>query len=416
MSKVDNRILVIDDDPGIRDSFKAILTLPDRGEILSIGDSLFPEEKQTDPFPRKHYDLTTVSRGEEGIKAAKDALEQEKPFDVAFIDMKMPGMDGAETAKHIWKIDPDIKIIIVTAFSEYAPEDIIRVAGRDDVFYLRKPFNPEEIRQFARSLVHQRALERERDRLHETLEAANVRLEAMVADRTHELQTANRRLEELNQDKMTFLRFLSHEMNTPLNWIGAVGIIEQAALSESDRQMLSCVEEGFNRINGLLRAVLAYFEMAGQELELRRKSILIYPWVSDIFEARSQEIQDAGIRVNIRIEPYEIVEADPVYFRELLETVLGNALDYSNPGGTVTVTIKQNGDTFRLEIEDQGKGIPEENLDKIFQAFATESFHRREAGYGLSLPRARLIAEAHGWRIWIESEGVGKGTRLVVST
>ena len=58
--------------------------------------------------------------------------------------MMMPGIDGAETAKQIWHIDPAIKIVIVTAYSDYTPDDIVRLVGREDLFYLRKPFNPAE--------------------------------------------------------------------------------------------------------------------------------------------------------------------------------------------------------------------------------------------------------------------------------
>jgi signal transduction histidine kinase len=137
--------------------------------------------------------------------------------------------------------------------------------------------------------------------------------------------------------------------------------------------------------------------------------------VLDILRSRSQEIETAGLRVDVHMAPEQTVCSDPGYLRELLETLIRNAVDYSLPGGTVTISGKQDGNAFSLEIEDQGKGIPSENLEKIFQAFATESFDRRESGCGLSLPRARLIAAAHGWKIWAESKGSGQGARFVVA-
>jgi len=90
----------------------------------------------------------------------REAVERGRPFELAFVDMKMPGMNGAETAREIWRIDSGIKIVIVTAFSEVSPDEMVQVTAREDLFYLRKPFNPEEIRQFARALCRQRDLER----------------------------------------------------------------------------------------------------------------------------------------------------------------------------------------------------------------------------------------------------------------
>ncbi len=409
------RILVVDDDSGILDAFRSIFGETSENAVMDEGRALFDDlpgdgtSVVTDP-----WEIVTAGNGEEGVLTVQAAVTDKIPFAMIFLDMKMPGIDGAETARRIWQIDPHVKIVIMTAYSEFKPEKISTIAGREELFYLRKPFARDEILQFARSLVRQWNLERERDRLQEKLREANLHLEEKVAERTRQLQRAHSRLEALDRDKMAFLRYLSHEMNTPLNWIGAACTIDSELLCESDQQMLDFAEKGFERLNTLVQEVLNYFEMVGQALPLHPKPISISAEISDILKEKIQKIQGADIRMNIRLDPDQTVEADPEYFRELLETLLNNALDYSQPGGTVTVTGNRAGKPFRLEILDPGKGIPTENLRKIFEAFATEAFHRREAGCGLSLPRARFIAEAHGWRIWAESEGAGKGSRMVV--
>jgi len=409
------RILVVDDDSGILDAFGSIFGETSGNPVMDEGRALFDDlpgdgsSVVTDP-----WEIVTAGNGEEGVLTVQAAVTDKIPFAMIFLDMKMPGIDGAETARRIWQIDPHVKIVIMTAYSEFKPEKISTIAGREELFYLRKPFARDEILQFARSLVRQWNLERERDRLQEKLREANLHLEEKVAERTRQLQRAHSRLEALDRDKMTFLRYLSHEMNTPLNWIGAACTIDKKALSESDQQMLDFVDMGFERLNTIVQGVLDYFEMVGQALPLHPKPISISAEISDILKEKIQKIQGADIRMNIRLDPDQTVEADPEYFRELLETLLNNALDYSQPGGTVTVTGNRAGEPFRLEILDQGKGIRTKNIRRIFEAFATEACHRREAGCGLSLPRARFIAEAHGWRIWAESEGAGKGARLVV--
>ncbi|MBU0697853.1 MAG: response regulator, partial [Proteobacteria bacterium] len=141
-----NRILIVEDDPGVRETYHKILSPPLKPDILSKVVTLFEKTAQEKTLITwRSHELTLAERGEDGIRQVAKAVEQQSPFAAAFIDMKMPGIDGAETAKRIWALDPDIKIVIVTAYSEYTPDDIIRVTGRDDIFYLRKPFNPEEI-------------------------------------------------------------------------------------------------------------------------------------------------------------------------------------------------------------------------------------------------------------------------------
>ncbi len=175
----ENRILIVDDDPGIRDLYRGILSPTQREEVLSIIESAAQD----------NYDLVLVDNGTEAVKEVEKAVEQENPFAVAFIDMKMPGIDGAETAKRIFTADPNIKVVIVTAYSEYTPEDIIRITERDDILYLRKPFNREEIRQFARALANNWNFEqirglvsRELENVHKELEELNRRMKKKIQD------------------------------------------------------------------------------------------------------------------------------------------------------------------------------------------------------------------------------------------
>ncbi|MBT3259580.1 MAG: HD domain-containing protein [Deltaproteobacteria bacterium] len=190
------RILVVDDDPDVRESYQLILA-PGEKEILpSLGKSLFSDIPRVDfTFPRPPYEVTAVKNGEAGVAAVKEAVTEGRPFAVAFVDMKMPGIDGAETARRMWIADPSLLITIVTAYSETPPDKIVNITGRDDLLYLRKPFAGEEIRQFARCLTTQWHLSRERDLMAHRLEEVNANLEHLVRKRTHHL---NESKEELN--------------------------------------------------------------------------------------------------------------------------------------------------------------------------------------------------------------------------
>ena len=149
------RILVIDDDQGVRETYRGILVDEKEPEMFSMGRELFTIDSDQPKSPSETtYEVTMAENGIEGIEKVKAAMAENRPFAVAFIDMKMPGINGAETSAKIWEIDYDIRIVIVTAYSDYSPEDIIAVTGRNDIFYLRKPFNHEEIIQFARALTY----------------------------------------------------------------------------------------------------------------------------------------------------------------------------------------------------------------------------------------------------------------------
>jgi sigma-B regulation protein RsbU (phosphoserine phosphatase) len=168
------KILIIDDDPGVRESYDQILSSNPVSGIMDKGRDLFAEKDQDIGVkPSRQYDITLTDCGSAGVSAVQEAVSRQNPFAAAFIDMMMPGIDGAETARQIWRIDPDIKIVIVTAYSDYTPDDIVRIVGREDLFYLRKPFNPVEIRQFARALTNQWELEREKELLSAKLARAH---------------------------------------------------------------------------------------------------------------------------------------------------------------------------------------------------------------------------------------------------
>jgi two-component system, NtrC family, sensor kinase len=127
-----NRILIIDDDPGVRNSYHEILSPAPVNKVFDRGAELFGASGVRErTITARRYDLTMADSGDKAI----GLVEKLPPFAVAFIDMQMPGLDGAETARRIWTIDPKIKIVIVTAYSKYRLDEIIGTTGRDDIFY-----------------------------------------------------------------------------------------------------------------------------------------------------------------------------------------------------------------------------------------------------------------------------------------
>lgn len=448
-----NRILIIDDDPGVRDSYNEILCPVLKEDVLSKGASLFDGPIQdTVSIPWKQYDLTMAERGKDGIRAVEEAVGQKKPFAAAFIDMKMPGLDGAETSKRIWAIVPDIKIVIVTAYSEYTPDDIIQVTGRDDIFYLRKPFNPEEIRQFARALTKEWNLEHERELLSSKLEDMNKNLQKKVAEQTALL---------IQSEKMASLGILAagvaHEINNPISFIqGNLSSIKKYNSRIKDlllkyeqienyftggqtneiSQLLEQIREfkKTKKIDFILKDMVDLAEESLQETMRIRNIVkdlktfsrvdeaeLKYIDLNDTLETtlniiwnelkyKAEVIKDYGQLPEVKCFPQKISQ---VFMNILMNAV--QAIEEKGIIKIVTSHIKEGRRAkdvkVKIIISDSGKGISKDNLFKIFDPFFTTKPVGEGTGLGLSITYD--IIKAHGGEIKIESE-VNVGTTVTI--
>ncbi len=183
------RILAVDDEEMILTLYRDILTPSNRTEnaetsLDELATRLFGVNQPM--APPISFDLMTCSRGDEAVEIVKTAAEEEKPFAVVFLDVRMPpGPDGVWTAEKIREIDPNVDIVIVTAFSDISPDEIVRRSPpREKIFYLQKPFHTQEIYQIACALGNKWKTER-------LLEAYQHQLETRVNERTSDLKTAN---------------------------------------------------------------------------------------------------------------------------------------------------------------------------------------------------------------------------------
>ena len=147
------RILVIDDDHYIRETYQDILAPTTRlkGKNRDHISRLLSLNSNDKPV----FALEMAAQGLEGFSMVQEGLAGDMPFALAFIDVRMPpGWDGIQTAARIRQIDPYIELVIVTAYADRSLEEIIKAVGTPEkLILLRKPFDPEEIIQLAFSLT-----------------------------------------------------------------------------------------------------------------------------------------------------------------------------------------------------------------------------------------------------------------------
>jgi diguanylate cyclase (GGDEF)-like protein len=185
-------VIVIDDNESIHDDLKKALT-PGGGNSSDLDEleaELFGGDEPEGPaaVPALEYDITSAFQGEEGVDIVKSALRMGERFGVAFVDMRMPpGIDGVDTIERIWQIDPDVQVVVCTAYSDYSWEEMVeRLGVTDRLLVIKKPFDQSEVCQAAAAMC-------EKWRLTQHAKMQLDELEQMVDRRTNELRAAKER-------------------------------------------------------------------------------------------------------------------------------------------------------------------------------------------------------------------------------
>ncbi|HYL71089.1 MAG TPA: diguanylate cyclase, partial [Candidatus Dormibacteraeota bacterium] len=195
------RVLIVDDNRAIHEDFIKILGGDGDGnsELLEAERLLLGEPAATDARPR--FEIDTALQGQEGVARVRQALKDERPYAMAFIDMRMPpGWDGLETIQHLWALDPHVQVVICSAHSDYDWTEVVaRLDHSDKLLVIKKPFEPIEVLQCANALT--RKWENER-----ILRRQVEHLEHVVEARTQGLEAANKQLRHLaSHDALTGL-------------------------------------------------------------------------------------------------------------------------------------------------------------------------------------------------------------------
>jgi diguanylate cyclase len=198
---VNRRILVIDDNQDIHGDFRKVLgggcnssSSLAEAELALLGES---PARNVDPG----FEVDSALQGQEGVARVQQALEEGKPYAVAFVDMRMPpGWDGLETIERLWAVDADVQVVICSAHSDYDWTEVVARLNRSDkLLVVKKPFEPIEIMQCANALTRKWQYERIVRRQVESLEQ-------VVTARTQGLEAANKQLRHLaTHDALTGL-------------------------------------------------------------------------------------------------------------------------------------------------------------------------------------------------------------------
>lgn len=255
--------------------------------------------------------------------------------------------------------------------------------------------------------------------------------EREVARLYKELQAAFERssqaeaLKQSEKLKSALLDAVTHDLRTPLTSIKAsittlldeTRAPEFALDQESRNEMLQVIDEESDRLNRFISGLIELARIDAGELQLRRQWGAIDEIISAAL-ARAQPLTE-GHKVEVEIEPdLPVVRVDDRAVSEVVYTLIDNAAKYSPRGTKIKITAGQFDSMIKMEVDDQGEGVPVDLRERVFDKFfrATRDGDvstRRPSGTGMGLAIAKGIVEAHDGKIWIESATDGRGTRVV---
>ena len=219
--------------------------------------------------------------------------------------------------------------------------------------------------------------------------------------------------EVLDEMKRQFVSAVSHELRTPLTAIrGSLEILadgDTGVLPPRAQHVVDVAARGTERLSRLVNDIIDIERLEAGSFDIRPRPEDLAPLVLDAADSLQSLAQERRVRIVIdAADGSALCDADRIV--QALINLLGNALKFTQPGGTVRISATPDEHEILLTVTDEGRGIPEDQLESIFERFhqVQAADDRRLGGTGLGLPITKAIVERHGGRIWVTSElGVG---------
>ncbi|MGZ3715695.1 MAG: ATP-binding protein [Ktedonobacterales bacterium] len=394
----DGRILVVDADEGIADTLAAILR--QEGYQVAVAYTL---------------------------RAALDQL-REGHVDLVLADVRIEE-SGDDVLRRTREYAPSAVVVVLTSFASF--ETALHALQSGAYNYLVKPVDVAELRVTVdRAMQHkqmERTLEaqvRELETAHLQVQSFNAQLQMQVEDATHELREkvqalkeANIQLQRTQEEHERFVAMVAHEMRGPLN-----PIINYAQLAkrpgitqEAIEHYTDIIVEHAYRLNRLVDDLQTATRLSTGQFTLRREQCDVAAAVSELVDNFTATVRERRFSLERPAEPI-CAEVDRDRVMQAVRNLVDNAVKYSAEQGAVEVSVWQDAERVSISVRDYGAGIPEEEMQRIFEAFTRLNKDADVSGSGLGLYITRGIVAAHGGELTVQNASGSDRVRGAIFT
>lgn len=342
---------------------------------------------------KEGYEAMAAFSGQDALSL----LEKRKP-DIILLDIMMPEMNGFEVCQKLKEHEDykDIPVIFLSALSE--TDSKVQGFNVGGVDYITKPFQREEV--LARIDLHVKLR----------------KLQEELSNKVTQLKQREETLQKLNEEKDELMRIVGHDFRNPVTGImGLASFLQQnvqSITSEQQEDMLGIIKGSGQKLLELVNGLLNKDEEA-RISELSLKKLDLKYLVEDMVDLHRPTAINKNIVIETEIDSLQPKTVDKHKVEQILSNLVSNALKFSMEGGTVSIKLREvpgKKDAFELVVEDSGMGIPEDELEKLWNTdektirFGTSG----EQGSGMGLDLVNNFTRLHGGRVEVDSkEGVG---------
>lgn len=394
---------------------------PQRVKILYVEDDPSSMLLVHRVLQSEGYQVVTTS---DGLSAAEFAI-REKP-DLILMDINISGLDGYEVATKIRSIPElsHIPIVAVTASTLEGDRERALAAGCSG--YIPKPIDVDVFSDLLHSFLQGRQEDiGSAEKRTEYLIEYSRKLVDRLEEKVRELELANAELQRIDKVKTDFIVLAGHELRTPLTTIYGYTqmllynpeIPGQPEEEGTPRNLLRRIADAVQRLNLVFDEIRNVSLIDADRLNLACEPVILDPLVRNVVANLHEMGPSRALTFKYEgLDSLPTIEGDSQRLYQALWNIISNAMKYTPDSGSITIKGRkiEEEDMVHISVKDTGVGIPPEEIEHIFERFYvledTQLHHtsktaHRGGGLGLGLTVTRGIIEAHGGRIWAESEG-----------
>lgn len=342
------------------------------------------------------YHVDTAENGQAGIE-----LLEKRAYDIVLTDLLMPDVDGLEVMEFIKETLPNTLGIVITGYASL--ESAVQAMRKGAYDYVSKPLDFDFLK-----LSIDRAIEK--IRLKREIQSYYEQLETKVIERTRELREMQAQL--IQTEKLAAIGELAavvaHEIKNPLVAIGGFARLLRKRISDPHkvRELTAIIVDEVGRLERILKNLLHFTKESEPSLIPENLNSII----EKTMKVFHHELDKTNIRLKLDLAGnLPVVMVDNDQFRQVLVNMTRNAIHAMPEGGELSMRTSWESGQIRLDITDTGMGIPEEDVEKIFEPFYT----KKSGGTGLGLPISAKMVEDHGGLVRVSSSP-GKGTTFSI--